>query len=380
MIAIVLGTRPEIIKMSPIVRECDRRGLDYYILHTGQHYSHEMDRAFFEALDLPEPRYNLEVGSGNHSAQTGRIMTGIEEVFADDRPDVVLVQGDTNTVLGGALAAAKLHIEVGHIEAGLRSFDRTMPEEINRVVADHISDHLFAPTSLTRQNLLDEGIDGAKVHVTGNTVVDAVYQNLAIAERKSDIHATLGVDPGDYIVVTAHRAENVDSRERLSSILAALEQVRAEFDTEVVFPVHPRTKKMVEAFGLEAGGIRMVPPLGYLEFLRLEKGAALVLTDSGGLQEEACILNVPCVTLRDNTERPSTITVGANILAGTETSRIVAACRLMMKRTPRWQNPYGDGRSAERTIDHLVKGDRDAVPPVRIEVSTSDELAGNEIS
>lgn len=356
MIAIVLGTRPEIIKMSPVIRECERRSLDYYILHTGQHYSYEMDRVFFDALDLPEPRYNLEVGSGNHSAQTGKIMTGIEEIFLDNRPDVVLVQGDTNTVLGGALAASKLNIPVGHIEAGLRSYDRTMPEETNRVVADHISDHLFTPTELNRQILLDEGIDDVKIHVTGNTVVDAVYQNLAIAERKSDIHSTLGVDPGEYIVVTAHRAENVDSRERLTSILAAVELVRAEFDKEVVFPVHPRTKKMIETFGLETSGIRMVPPLGYLEFLQLEKGAALILTDSGGLQEEACILNVPCVTLRENTERPSTITVGANILAGTKTSRIAAACRIMMKRTPRWQNPYGDGRSGEATVDALVGG------------------------
>ncbi len=378
MIAIVLGTRPEIIKMSPIVRECDRRGLDYYILHTGQHYSYEMDRAFFEALDLPEPRYNLEVGSGNHSAQTGRIMTGIEEIFTDDRPDIVLVQGDTNTVLGGALAAAKLHIEVGHIEAGLRSFDRTMPEEINRVVADHVSDHLFAPTLLTRQNLLDEGIDGAKIHVTGNTVVDAVYQNLAIAERKSDIHATLGVDQGDYIVVTAHRAENVDSCERLSSILAALELVRTEFDKEVVFPVHPRTKKMVEAFGLETSGIRMVPPLGYLEFLQLQKGAALVLTDSGGLQEEACILNVPCVTFRENTERPSTITVGANLLAGTETTAIVSACRIMMKRTPRWQNPYGDGEAAGRILSTMTPDDvqpRPVSPTVYVDLD--ETIAGD---
>ena len=378
MIAIVLGTRPEIIKMSPIVRECDRRGLDYYILHTGQHYSYEMDRAFFEALELPEPRYNLEVGSGSHSAQTGRIMTGIEEVFTTDRPDVALVQGDTNTVLGGALAASKLHIEVGHVEAGLRSFDRRMPEEINRVVADHISDHLFAPTELSRKNLLDEGIDEDKIHVTGNSVVDAVHQNLAIAEKTSDIHHTLGIDPGDYIVVTVHRAENVDSRERLTSVLTALELVREEFDKEVVFPVHPRTKKMIEEFGLGIDGIRMVPPLGYLEFLQLEKEASLILTDSGGLQEEACILNVPCVTLRENTERPSTIRVGANILAGTETERIVAASRIMIGRTRRWKNPYGDGRSGERTVDLLVKGDADMIRPSSIDVSLAEEFVGNE--
>lgn len=379
MIAIILGTRPEIIKMSPIIRECDRRGLDYYILHTGQHYSYEMDRTFFEALELPEPRYNLEVGSGNHSAQTGRIMTGIEEIFTDDRPDVALVQGDTNSVLGGALAASKLHIKVGHVEAGLRSYDRTMPEEINRVVADHISDHLFAPTELGRRNLLDEGIDDAKIHVTGNTVVDAVHQNMAIAKKRSNVLDSLGVRPKGYVLVTAHRAENVDSRERLTSILAALETVKAEFGQEVVFPIHPRTKKMVETFGLKTDSVQMVPPLGYLEFLQLEQDASLILTDSGGLQEEACILNVPCVTLRENTERPSTITVGANLLAGTETNRIVTACRIMMKRTPRWRNPYGDGRSAERTIGWLVQDGAASVQPAQVEVQAGEEPAGEEL-
>ena len=221
MIAIVLGTRPEIVKMSPIIRACEQRGLDYYILHTGQHYSYEMDRAFFDALDLPDPRYNLEVGSGPHSAQTGRIMAGIEEILVADRPDVVLVQGDTNTVLGGALAASKLHIKVGHVEAGLRSYDRTMPEEINRIVADHISDYLFAPSELCQLTLVSEGIDPEKIFVTGNTVVDAVRQNLRIAERKADVFARLGVGPKTYVLVTAHRAENVDSREKLSSILEA---------------------------------------------------------------------------------------------------------------------------------------------------------------
>lgn len=380
MIAIVLGTRPEIIKMSPIIRACERRGLDYYILHTGQHYSYEMDRAFFDALELPEPRYNLEVGSGKHSAQTGLIMAGIEEVLVGDRPDVVLVQGDTNTVLGGALAASKLHIRVGHVEAGLRSFDRTMPEEINRIVADHVSDYLFAPTELSRQNLLDEGIDEAKTFVTGNTVVDAVYQNLRIAERKENVFARLGVGKKNYVLVTAHRAENVDSRDRLLSILQGIALLGAEFGQEVIFPVHPRTEKMIEAFGLEPDGVTFVPPLGYLEFLQLEKHASLVLTDSGGLQEEACILRVPCVTLRENTERPSTIAVGGNVLAGTDARSIVAAARVMMARTREWPNPYGNGRSGEATLDVLVDGGAVGTRvPVRAAARFQDELAGEQL-
>ena len=195
MIAIVLGTRPEIIKQSPIIRECRAQHLDYFILHTGQHYSYEMDRAFFLELELPEPKYNLDVGSGTHAEQTSRILTGIEHVLREEQPDIVLVQGDTNTVLAGALAAAKLHIRVGHVEAGLRSFDRTMPEEINRVVADHISDYLFAPTETPRQNLLNEGIEDTKICVTGNTIVDAIFQNMDIARKRANILKTLGIRP-----------------------------------------------------------------------------------------------------------------------------------------------------------------------------------------
>jgi len=376
VIAIVLGTRPEIVKMSPIVRACERRGLDYYILHTGQHYSYEMDRAFFDTLELPEPRYNLEVGSGNHSAQTGKIMAGIEELLIQDRPDVVLVQGDTNTVLGGALAASKLQIRVGHVEAGLRSYDRSMPEDINRVGADHISDYLFTPTELGRLTLVSEGIDVEKVFVTGNTVVDAVFQNLAIAEKTGDALDRYGLAHREYVLATVHRAENVDSHARLASILEALERVGAEFGQEVVFPIHPRTEKMIAAFGLSTRSIRLVPPLDYLEFLQLEKHASLILTDSGGLQEEACILRVPCVTLRENTERPSTLHVGGNVLAGTDTQRIVRASRAMFTRRREWPNPYGDGRSGEAIIDVLVDEGAVTVPrPVAAGSVVHDEIA-----
>jgi UDP-N-acetylglucosamine 2-epimerase (non-hydrolysing) len=360
MIAIVLGTRPEIIKMSPIIRECEARNLDYFILHSGQHYSYEMDRAFFEELELPEPKYNLDVGSGTQAGQTAKIMTGIEDVLVKESPDIVLVQGDTNTVMAGALAAAKLHIRVGHVEAGLRSFDRTMPEEINRVVADHISDYLFAPTETARRYLQNEGIEENKICVTGNTIVDAVFQNREIAKKKADILDTLGLAPREYFLVTAHRQENVDNPEKLRSIIAGLAAVHREYSLPIVFPMHPRTKKMVEQFGVPLDGISAMNPVGFLEFLQLESNARLVLTDSGGVQEETCILGVPCVTLRENTERPETIEVGGNILAGTDSAEILRCVQRMLDKKRHWSNPYGDG-TAGSMITTICGGIRCAV-------------------
>ncbi|HQC92110.1 MAG TPA: UDP-N-acetylglucosamine 2-epimerase (non-hydrolyzing), partial [Candidatus Methanoculleus thermohydrogenotrophicum] len=296
MIGIILGTRPEIIKMSPVIRECERRGLDYFILHTGQHYSYEMDRLFFEELELPDPDYNLDVGSGTHAGQTAKIMTGVEDVLAKESPDIVLVQGDTNTVMAGALAASKLHMRVGHVEAGLRSFNRQMPEEINRVVTDHISDYLFAPTENARKNLLAEGIADKKICVTGNTIVDAVYQNLDIAKKKGNVLKDLDLEPREYFLVTAHRQENVDNRARLKEIMKGLHEVQKEFSLPVVFPVHPRTEKRINELGVGVDGLNLTKPFGFLEFLQLESQAKLVLTDSGGVQEETCVLGVPCAT------------------------------------------------------------------------------------
>ena len=349
-ISIILGTRPEIIKMSPVIRECEKRGLDYFILHTGQHYSYEMDRIFFEELELPQPKYNLDVGSGTHAEQTGKIMIGVEKILMKERPDVVLVQGDTNTVLAGALAATKLHIKIGHVEAGLRSYDRRMPEEINRVLTDHISDYLFAPTEKAKQNLLREGIDENKIFVTGNTIVDAVYQNLEIAKRKVNVLKDLGLKPKEYVLVTAHRQENVDVKERLKGILKGLELIHNEFDMPVVFPIHPRTQRRIKEFGLSLNGVKVISPLGFLEFLQLEANARLILTDSGGVQEETCILGVPCVTLRDNTERPETLEVGSNVLVGTKPERILEGVKIMLNRENNWRNPFGDGRAGERII------------------------------
>lgn len=350
-ISIIVGTRPEIIKMSPVIRECKRQRLTYFILHTGQHYSYNLDRIFFEELGLPEATYNLDIGSGTHAEETGMMLIKIEEILLKENPEVVLVEGDTNTVLAGALAASKLHIQVGHVEAGLRSYDKTMPEEINRVLTDHVSDYLFTPTSTAEAILLQEGISKDKIVVSGNTIVDAVYQNLEIAKRKADSLNKLNVNPGEYFLVTAHRQENVDYRGRLKSILAGLELIYRTFNLPVIYPIHPRTMKRLNEFGLEApNGVKLIEALGFFEFLQLEANAKLVLTDSGGVQEETCILRVPCVTLRENTERPETLKVGSNMIAGTTQERILEAVTTMLKRGRMWRNPFGDGHAGEKIV------------------------------
>jgi len=352
--AIILGTRPEIIKMSPVIRELERQELDYFILHTGQHYSYSMDRLFFEELDLPEPKYNLDVGSGTHAEETAKMLTGAETVLVEEKPDVVLVEGDTNSVLAGALAAVKLGVKVGHVEAGLRSYDRGMPEETNRVLADHMSDFLFAPTEGARRNLLREGLPDSKIFVTGNTVVDVAVQNSGLLNNPSDTLNDLNVEGNDYFLVTAHRQENVDNRERFQGILDGLRLIREEFGLPLIYPIHPRAKKRISEFALNPEGVTLIEPVGYLRFLRLESKAKLILTDSGGIQEEACILGVPCVTLRDNTERPETLEVESNVLAGTRPEEIVKMTRLMLGRSKGWKNPFGDGKTG-RTIVKILR-------------------------
>jgi UDP-N-acetylglucosamine 2-epimerase (non-hydrolysing) len=313
-----------------------------------------MDKAFFDDLELPKPDYNLEVGSGSHAEQTGKIMVGIEKVILDEKPDVVLVQGDTNTVLAGSLAASKVNIKVGHVEAGLRSYDRSMPEEINRVVADHVSNILFAPTELSKQNLLKEGIEESKIFITGNTIVDAVFQNLKISNNKGNVLNNLKLKSKEYFLLTCHRAENVDNREQMSKILKGISMIQKEYSMPVVFPVHPRTWKMILEFGFSLKDITSIRPVSFLEFLQLEANARLVFTDSGGVQEETCILGTPCITLRDNTERPETLDVGSNTLAGVESDRIVQSAVKMTKVNKSWINPFGDGKAAEKIIDTLI--------------------------
>ena len=354
-IALILGTRPEIIKCSPIIRECERLGLDFFILHTGQHYSYLLDKVFFEQLKLPSAKFNLDVGSGDHGKQTGMMLEGIEKVLQSERPDVVLVQGDTNTVLAGAIAAVKLWIKVGHIEAGLRSYDPRMPEEINRVLADHCSNYLFAPTSKSKEILLHEGIPEEQVFMVGNTAVDAVNQNLEIAKSKNQILTQLGINAGKYMLATSHRQENVDDKKRFNGIIKGLQLVQKEFGVPLIYPIHPRARKQLELFNINTDGLTLVDPLDYLSFLNLESKAILVLSDSGGVQEETCILGVPCVTLRDNTERPETIEVGSNMLAGTTPERILEASKQMVSREKGWVNPFGDGKTAKRIISILMK-------------------------
>ncbi|MCW4022048.1 MAG: UDP-N-acetylglucosamine 2-epimerase (non-hydrolyzing) [Candidatus Bathyarchaeota archaeon] len=352
-ISIVLGTRPEIIKMSPVIRLCEQLALDYFVLHTGQHYSYNMDRVFFEQLALTEAKYNLDVGSASHAEQTGKMLIKIEQVLKKEKPDVVLVQGDTNTVLAGALAAAKLGIKVGHVEAGLRSYDRKMPEEINRVLADHASDYLFAPTEKSQKILLGEGIPNENVFVTGNTVVDAVFQNLELSKSGSTILDELCLTEGDYFLVTLHRQENVDDQTRFRGIIEGLQSVGREFGVKLIYPIHPRARKQIQAFGIKTDGISLVDPVDYLSFLQLESKAKLIFTDSGGVQEESCILGVPCVTLRDNTERPETLEVKSNVLAGTTPNKILESAKTMIVQKTDWKNPFGDGNSAKRILNFI---------------------------
>lgn len=350
-VGVIVGTRPEIIKMAPIIKELEKRGADFFIVHTGQHYSYNMDEVFFKQLELPQANFKLEVGSGSHAEQTAKVLTGVEEILKHEKPDIVLVEGDTNSVLASALAASKMHIKVGHVEAGLRSGDKQMPEEINRILTDHCSDYLFAPTEISKTNLMCESIDEVKIFITGNTIVDALKQNLEIAKHEANVLQQLNLNPKNYCLVTLHRQENVDNRKRFTSILEGLGRVSLEINVPVVYPIHPRARKMMTEFNLNPANLQMIEPQDYFSFIQLESNARLVLTDSGGIQEETCILRIPCVTLRDNTERPETITVGANVLAGSTANEIVNCSHKMIDVATDWFNPFGEGNSAERIVD-----------------------------
>jgi len=358
VIAVVLGTRPEIIKVSPILSELKRRRTKYVLIHTGQHYSLVMDRIFFTDLHMQEPDFLLGVGSGTHGEQTGKILMRIEKVLIKIKPNIVLVEGDTNSVLAAALAATKLRIQVGHIEAGLRSFYREMPEEINRILTDHISDYLFAPTHISKENLLNEGIDARKIYITGNTIVDAIIRNRRRAQRKSKILTKVAIAGDHFMLLTLRRAENLENKQRLKEILSAVIELCKEY--LIIFPVHPRTKNRLKDFKLlknlkSTKKLRLLEPLGYLDFLKLQSNAQLILTDSGGIQEESCILNIPCVTLRDNTERPETIAIGSNILGGCKRQTIMHAVKIMLKKRRKWKQPFGNGTSAEKIVAILTK-------------------------
>ena len=356
----VAGARPNFVKIAPLMAAFEARpGMTAVLVHTGQHYDDRMSRVFFEQLGIPRPDINLEVGSGSHAAQTAQIMARFEPVVESYRPDLVLVVGDVNSTIACALVAAKMHVPVAHVEAGLRSFDRRMPEEINRVLTDAISDFLFVTEPSGARNLRREGVPDHKVHFVGNVMIDALLGNLEKA-RGCGVLGRLGLEPRAYVPLTLHRPANVDDAETLARLIGALRQMAD--DLPVVFPIHPRTRKTLLRFGLlkdadadRLGGIRLLEPLGYLEFLALMAEARLIVTDSGGIQEEATILKVPCLTLRETTERPVTVDVGCNQVVGSDPERILAAYRTVVAReaftcgTPeKW-----DGRAAERIADVL---------------------------
>jgi UDP-N-acetylglucosamine 2-epimerase len=342
----VVGNRPQFVKSAPLSLALRARGHEEIVLHTGQHYDPELSAVFFEELELPPPRHRLETGSGTHGEQTGRMLPGIEAALVEERPDAVLVYGDTNSTLAGALAAGKLLLPVAHVEAGLRSFDRSMPEELNRMLVDRISSLLLCPTEVAVANLAAEGITGG-VHVVGDVMYDANLRLAPIARERSDALERTGVEPGRYLLLTLHREANV-APEPLGRVADALSQL----GEEVVFPAHPRTRAALEEQGIELPHTRLLPPLGYLDFAALASQARVVLTDSGGVQKEAYWYGVPCVTLRTTTEWVETLEGGWNRLVGTDPAKIVEAVRTAA-RPAEHPHLYGDGRAAERIADLL---------------------------
>ena len=348
--ATILGTRPQFIKASPLSHEL-RQHHEEVLVHTGQHYDSGMSDIFFKELALPVPDYHLGVGSGLHGAQTGAMLAAIEGVLQKEAPDAVIVYGDTNSTLAGALAAAKLHLPVAHVEAGLRSFNRRMPEEINRVLVDHLSTWLFAPSEVSREQLAREGIREG-VHVVGDIMADAVRLHGERAAQSRTLER-LGLRPGAFYLATVHRAENTDEPDALRSILRAL----GALDKPVVLPIHPRTEKRAAELEITVGAnVRVLPPQGYLAMLALERGAACILTDSGGMQKEAYYLEVPCVTLRNETEWVETVATGWNTLTGTEPERILAAVARRSDGGASHPELYGDGMTARRIAEILSAG------------------------
>lgn len=349
----MVGARPQFIKAAPVSRALRQAGHAEFLVHTGQHYDRRMSRVFFEEMGLTEPAVNLEVGSGSHGWQTGQMLMGLEMTMQQQRPDGVLVYGDTNSTIAAALSACKLQIPIAHVEAGLRSFNRTMPEEHNRVLTDHCSDQLFCPTTTAVENLAREGVTKG-VHLVGDTMFDAVLQFAEIARQRSGVLEQLGVSPKGYLLATLHRPYNTDAPENLRAVLRAL----AETDETVIFPVHPRTRQKIieldETLMTAAANVKMIEPVGYLDMLMLEQHARLILTDSGGMQKEAYFFGVPCVTLRPETEWVETVAAGWNILSGAVPARILHAVREHAWPTEQPPRLFGDGRAAEKIVEHLT--------------------------
>ena len=353
----VVGARPNFMKIAPLADEFSRvRGISHLLVHTGQHYDPEMSDVFFQDLSIPRPDVDLEVGSASHAAQTAQIMTRFEKVCVEQRPDLVIVVGDVNSTMAATLVAAKLGIGVAHVEAGLRSFDRRMPEEINRVVTDQLAEYLFTTSREADENLRREGVGGEKIHFVGNVMIDTLLAHKGKAEGL-DSASRFGVDGESYALMTLHRPSNVDDRSTLEDILTAVQDISKSLP--VIFPIHPRTSRRIREFELDPmvhGNVKLTEPLGYLEFLNLMSGAQLVLTDSGGLQEETTILGIPCLTIRENTERPVTISEGTNELVGTDPDRIREQAGKIL--AGNWKTPkvpeLWDGKAAQRIVAILT--------------------------
>ena len=372
----VVGARPNFMKIAPIIRAIDkhnacakRKPIEPILVHTGQHYDYEMSKIFFQDLELPEPDVYLSVGSGTHAQQTARVMTRLEKVLVKENPDLVVVVGDVNSTLAGALAAVKLHIPVAHVEAGLRSYDKTMPEEINRLLTDAISDYLFTPSPDADANLRNEGIAEEKIFLVGDVMVDSLLFSKEKAAQ-SDILSRLGLQRGEYSLLTLHRPENADHESSLTRIALALKEISQQIP--VIFPCHPRTRKTISQFGLSqffeiaydaasgnrgSSGVHLIAPLGYLDFLQLMINCKFIMTDSGGIQEETTVLNIPCITLRNTTERPITISEGTNVLVGNDTQKIVhEAFNILEGKGKSGSRPqFWDGKSAERIVAILAE-------------------------
>lgn len=371
-ILLIAGARPNFMKIAPILRAMEHeKGLEPLLVHTGQHYDHNMSHSFFESLGIRNPDYNLEVGSGSHAVQTATIMTRFEEVCVKEKPDLVLVVGDVNSTIATGLVAKKLHIDLAHVEAGLRSRDRAMPEEINRIATDAISDLFFTTEPEGTRNLLAEGHEERSVHFVGHVMIDNLYYQLSKLEKEGPSVAAGGIKsalPEKYICMTMHRPSNVDNKETLTRLLEAISKLASQ--APVIFPCHPRTRRNVDTFGLnrffaelpETGtaisqGIYLTEPLGYNDFLYLWKGATVVLTDSGGLQEETTALKVPCITMRENTERPVTADIGSNVIVGTDGEKILELGRKALGGS--WKDgavpELWDGKASERVVAAICR-------------------------
>jgi len=360
---LIIGARPQIIKSAPVIHEAQKRSeIEFQLIHTGQHYDYEMSKIFFGELNLPDPLVNLGVGSGTHAFQTGKMMIELEKTILNLKPDMVLVPGDTNSTLAGALAAVKLQVPVSHVEAGTRSYDMRMPEEINRRLADHCSTLLFAPTKNCADRLVSEGISKKQVKLSGDTMYDTLLQHLTQAE-KSGILKKLDLQSEEYAALTLHRPENVDTAQKLQNIIKALTMLK---NLTIVFPVHPRTKQRLVKVKLMQQKkliehIKLIEPIGYHEMLQLTKHAKMVFTDSGGVQKEAFWLHTPCITLRDTTEWTETTDVSANVLVGDNPQKIVSAATEVMKtkdaktKLRKLKNPFGDGKASQKIVEQVLK-------------------------